>query len=230
MIVPFLRYLAKTVSISTLFLFFLFPMSIAQLGQKPDTQTLSGKIPFWYGPAATVETYLPASARISQEGVFWLLLPRPEENLLEPVRNYGGADCLISTNANSNYTWVFDFDIKRDDKTFATLHLRTPRFDEQVGEAIKEWHYYSEATNVSGRCVFEFEDGVDIYEFPTLTMQKGWNELTGIVQAKTNTSATYLMSLADNFEFRWEMEPLEELAKLYAGIGVTIDLVRIPSS
>ncbi len=182
---------------------------------------LDGKVVFWPFDTASIEAGSTATTS-EPDGSFSLLIPLLA-NLrnFEPVRNYDGSDCLSSSNPASEYLTIFYLDVYQDDDFVAQLYLQSPRFDWRVGEGIKEFHYYTEATTVKGRCVIEFDDGFQTtYVFPDLPMQAGWNELTGVVTTTSETSETITLTLDDEgAAFRWELEAPS--LEIYGGIGAT---------
>lgn len=202
-------------------IFLLSNSSLAQISS--DSLFVEGEVAFWNQGVAILEAR-GVEARIDETGSFSFFL-RASSTDLDVVRDYSDArDCLTSSNPNSRRTVSSFFDITRDGDVIAELYLQTPRFDFQVGQAYKEFHYYSEATTVSGRCEDNFDDGSsNIYIFPDLSMKQGWNVLTSVITEKSDSSETYTLRLDDgDADFRWEVEALE-VGETYIGIGANIN-------
>ena len=194
-----------------------------------DVHLISGEVAFWIGEEA--EITLPNSAsfssgKISADGSFSILLPKPPEEWLEPIREYEDDDCLTSTNENSLYQFISYFNISKDDTDLALIYKQSPLLTFQRGEGYQELHYYSEATTVTGRCAVTYDDGfTSYYLFPELHMRQGWNVVTGVITKVTDDSEVYTFSLADSsIPLRWELErPFESPEDDYIGVGLYTD-------
>lgn len=208
--------------ILTCALFFVLLGTVSWAQISGDSLLLSGEIAFWPGGVATLETP-NTDARIDDTGKFSFVIKKPRR--LSVVRDFGDArSCLNSSKPEALYTAMSNFNVVRDDEVVAELYLQTPRFDYQLGDAYKEFHYYSEATTISGRCIDTFDDGFSaIYIFPDLAVKQGWNELSATITETSQLSETYVFSLDDSgAAYQWELETLD--SDDYVGIGVSIAL------
>ena len=205
-----------------IFAILIFGFAHAQLSTPGSTLLFSDTIAFWPGGIAVIESGKPA--RIAADGSFSLTLEEPD--FLEPILMYEDDNCLTRSNKNSLYSYISFFNLYRNDELFATIFLQTPRFDFELGDAYKEFHFYSEATTVSGTCTVTYDDGFStLYVFPDLAMQQGWNVLTGTITETSDNSETYTFSLKeaqDNFLWELEAPPLEN-ENDYIGLGIGND-------
>lgn len=209
--------IAKLLLLFTLFFVSLTTVSWAQPGD--NSLLLSGEIAFWPGGTATLETP-NTDVLIDDSGKFSFTIKKPRR--LSIVRDYGDAvSCLNSSNPEAFYTTVSYFDVVRGNEVIAEIYLQTPNFDFQIGDAYKEFHFYSKDTVISGRCEETFDDGFSlIYVFPDLNVKEGWNELSATLTEADELSETYLFSLDVNTSYRWE---LEVAGDSYAGIGAILN-------
>ena len=222
----------KTLLYLSLFLY--IGVGYAQISDSKDVLLLTGEIPFWQSDVeGTVSFGDLAGSTIDSTGKFSFLVPSIEENLLQDTTDYDGINnCLRTSNPNSQYAHYFFLDLALQFRSNATIdtaefYLQTPSFDFQIGDAIQEWHYYSEATTISGRCVVEYDDDSSAtFLFDSLTMDKGWNELVTIISEVKEDSTTYIVNKSV-VPLRWEIEAISfDLYGGYGGIGVFISKVE----
>lgn len=198
-----------------------FSNAFSQSNENQETLLVNGEIAFWPFDKATLLSDF-AEADVSETGEFSVIVSKPERRDLIRIRRYIDLDCLSTSNADSRYAPFSYFSVLVDEDEVAELYFQTPRFDFQLGDAYKEWHYYSESTTVSGRCVDKLDDDFEvIYEFPNIDVKAGWNELTGTIVDVSDNSETYVFSLENmGHDFVWEVETLD--VDSYFGIGATI--------
>jgi len=209
----------KVRALVTLILMVTFSLTLAQLQNEASVLMLKGEVALWNLGAASIET-ATGIAPLSPEGTFTLILETPDALDLEPVQEYDGINCLTSSNPESRYLTIFYLEVYQENDFIADLYLETPGFDWNLGEAVKEFHYYSEDTVVSGSCVIEYEDGfIDTYEFPSLAMKQGWNELTAVVTERADLATTLTLSLNNNEAiFQWAFDPWLDERETCGGI------------
>ena len=195
----------------------------AQLSPTDDVLIVVGEVSFWPGGDATLEAG-GQTVYIDEEGRFTLSLTSPAQNELAPVEDFAGVTCLTSSSPEALYAASSYFEVMKDGEVFAELYLQTPKFDFQLEDAYKEFHYYSEATVVSGSCDVTYDDGfTTVYVFPDLEMEPGWNTLTGTLTEIAETSETFTFSLDDqNKTFLWELEALPNEGNSYIGLGISV--------
>ena len=194
----------------------------AQQVEVNDNLEFSGNFDFWsFGEAELWHTV--AKGNIDSEGNYTITVNTPRSFTLRTIREFSGVACLTSSNPKSRYKAISTLEVLKDDQSIAEVYYQTPRFDFNVGEAFVSFHYYSEATTVSGRCVSgEGDDFNIIYEFPDLEMQAGWNQLIGVITDLTDSSDTYTFRHKEEDDvFAWELEALD--LESFVGIGATID-------
>ena len=211
--------LSKRCLAFTLSLFLLTSVVGAQL--RGDL-LVSGEIAFWPYDAATLTTP-NGETSIDAAGRFSFTVEKPRR--LSAVRDFGDAkNCLSSSKPDVRYTMLSSFEVMRKGEVIADLYLQTPRFDYALGEAYKEFHYYSEATTLSGRCELVYDDGTSsVYIFPELEVKAGWNRLSAVITELDDLSETFIFSLDDGgAAYNWELEALD--SDDYAGIGVNLAL------
>lgn len=202
------------------------PHALAQteLRSGSDELALRGEIGFWnQGEATVVEQNW--NAPVDPDGGFELLLRTPGTGELKAVREYDGEDCLTSSNPDSRYLHVFFLDVALSDGTMLPMHLNTPRFDEQPGQSVAEFHFYSDATTIHGRCTIDYDGWSAVYEFPVLQMQAGWNVLTATVVESGEESVSYRIGVGGDSlpAMRWEVDaPGIGAGEWYAGIGASL--------
>ena len=212
--------MTKTVKhLLLLTLFFVSLITVSWAQTSDDSLLLSGEIAFWPGGTATLETP-NADTPIDDAGKFSFTIEKPRR--LSVVRDYGDAvSCLNSSNPEAFYATVSYFDVVHDNEVIAEIYLQTPHFDFQIGDAYKEFHYYSKDTVISGRCKETYDDDFSsIYVFPDISVKQGWNELSVTLTEVDELSETYLFSLEDDATYQWE---LEVAGDSYAGIGAILN-------
>lgn len=196
-------------------------LAAAQPGERVPLHSLAGSVSFWHLGDAGVASGRQIVGSIDAAGSFALELTEPEPDELAPVARYDGVFCLSSTDRDSRYTTRWDFELRRGEEPVALLRLQTPFYSGRIGEAFAEFHYYSEDTVVSGRCVHDDGTGFrTITEFPLLAMKRGWNILTNVVTQQSDDTIVYSLRLDHEADLRWELEPppLDGSGE-YGGIG-----------
>ena len=215
-------FIRRILFVVMLFVFLQCVNVLGQVSGKKEILLLNGEVAFWLFEEAELNNdFIEGS--IDETGTFSFVVPKPSSRDLSRVRRYIGLDCLNSSNSDSRYVAFSDLNVIIDEEEVGELYLQTPRFNFRLGEAYKEFHYYSEATVVTGRCVDQFDDGFEvIYEFPNLEVKAGWNELVGTITNVEEDSETYTFSLeSKDQDYVWELEPLN--VDSYSGIGASVD-------